>query len=68
MMTGEARNMIDKVEQKIVTLMKAREENENGRSSNIWVPFSIDAKGGEKNGESISQWMSVFINEKGGDF
>ena len=46
--------MIDKVEQKTVTLMKAGEENENGRSSNIWVPFAIDAKGGEKNGEGIS--------------
>ena len=51
--------------------MKAGEENENGRSSNMWVPFAIDAKGaeknGEKNGESISQCMSVVINDKGGD-
>ena len=58
-----------------MTLMKVGEENENGRSSNIWVPFAIDAKGGEKNGEkigekngeSISQCMSVVINDKGGD-
>ena len=28
--------------------MKAGEENENGRSSNMWIPFAIDAKGGEK--------------------
>lgn len=47
--------------------MKAGEENENERSSNLWIPFAIDAKGGEKNGESISQCMSVVINDKGGD-
>ena len=67
MMTGGARNMIDRVKQKTMTLMKAREENKNGRSSNVWVPFAIDGKGGEKNGESISQCMSVVINDKGGD-
>ena len=50
-----------------MTLMKAGEENENERSSNLWMPFAIDAKGGEKNGESISQCMSVVINDKGGD-
>ena len=59
--------MIDIMEQKTVTLMKVGEENENGRSSNKWVRFAIDAKGGEKNGESISQCMSVVINDKGGD-
>ena len=67
MMTGGAKNMIDRVKQKTVTLMKAGEENENGRSSNIWLPFAIDAKGRDKNGESISQCMSVVINDKGGD-
>ena len=51
--------------------MKAGEENENGRSSNIWVPFAIDAKGGEKNGESMiliehELLLSVDINDKGG--
>ena len=50
-----------------MTMMKGGEENENERSSNLWMPFAIDAKGGEKNGESISQCMSVVINDKGGD-
>ena len=48
--------------------MKVGEENENERSSNLWIPLAIDAKGGEKNGESISQCMSVVINDKGGDY
>ena len=60
--------MIDKVKQKTVTLMKVGEENENERSSNLWMPFAIDAKGGEKNGESIIQCMSVVINDKAGDY
>ena len=44
----------------------------NGRSSNIWAPFAIDAKVGEKNGEKIgekngekiSQCIIVVINDK----
>ena len=60
--------MIDRVKQKTMTLMKVGEENENGRSSNMWVPFAIDAKGGEKNGESMSCCMSVAINGKGLDY
>ena len=76
MMTGGARNMIDRVKQKAVTLMKAGEENENKRSPNLWMPFTIDAKGGEKNGEKNGESMiltkhklllSVAINDKGGD-
>ena len=51
MMTGGGRNMIDRVKYKTVTLTKVGEENENERSSNLWMPFVIDAKGGEKNGE-----------------
>ena len=52
--------------------MKAGEENENRRSSNMWVPFAIDAKRGEKNGESMilienELLLSVAINDKGGD-
>ena len=70
-MTGGARDTIDRVKQKTVTLMKAGEENENERSSNLWMPFAIDAKGGEKNGEKneerISQCMSVVNNDKGRD-
>ena len=49
MMIGGARNMIDRVKYKRMTLMKVGEENENERSSNLWIPFAIDAKGGEKN-------------------
>ena len=55
-----------------MTLMKEEEENENGRRSNMWVPFSIDGKGGEKNGEIMiliehDLLLSVAINEKGVD-
>ena len=70
MMTGGARNMIDRVEQKTMTLVKAGEEKENGRGSNMQVPFAIDAKGEEKNGESMilkehELLLSVAINDKG---
>ena len=63
MMIGGARNMIDRVEQKTMTLMKAGEENENGRSSNMQVPFSIDVKGGEKNGEKNRESMILTEHE-----
>jgi hypothetical protein len=51
--------------------MKAGEENEKGRSFNMWVPFAIDVKEGEKNGESMiltehELLLSVTINGKGG--
>ena len=64
--------MIDKVKQKEVTLMKAGEKNESKISTIMWVPFAIDAKGGEKNGESMilpehELLLSVSINDKGGD-
>ena len=40
--------MIDRVEQKTKILMKGGAKIENGRSTRKWVPFTIDAKGGEK--------------------
>ena len=39
---------VDRMEQKAVVLKKGGEKNESNKSTNIWVPFAIDAKGGEK--------------------
>jgi hypothetical protein len=47
-MTREESNMIDRVGQKTKILMKGGVKTENERSTNKWVRFSIDAKGGEK--------------------
>ena len=40
--------MIDKVKHKTKILMKGGVKTGIERNSNRWVPFSIDAKGGEK--------------------
>ena len=40
--------MINRVEQKTKILMKGGVKTKNERSTRKWVPFAIDAKGGEK--------------------
>ena len=74
-----SKHYADRVKQKEVTLMKGGEKNESERSTNMWVPFAIDAKGGEKKGEKNGEkngesmiltehelLLSVAINDKRG--
>ena len=47
-MTRGGRNLIDRVEQKTKILMKGGMKTKYERSTIKGLPFSIDAKGGEK--------------------